>query len=177
MSRTAVLFVGLLAGCGSVPLRFGPTGPDGGAPPAALRCDPEGHCVECLSSSDCGGVTPVCDPSLRRCVPCAGAMGCAAGSVCTHSTCVVTCVEASTCGGAPAGCVDGVCAACADDEDCTTGVCDHESGRCVSCRSDGDCGGGPTPRCQPWTGTCVACVTESDCGGGRGCLAGACVAR
>ncbi|MFZ5444854.1 MAG: hypothetical protein ACOZQL_32995 [Myxococcota bacterium] len=177
MTRGVALAL-LLLSCGSVPLRFGAddAGVDAGRPP--VRCDARDRCVECLSHTDCSGSTPICDPSLGRCVPCAGSLGCPSGSTCNHSTCVPSCTDSSACGGFTAGCVDNVCAMCADDEDCGAGLhCDHETGRCVACRSDGDCAA-PAPRCQQWTGTCVACVTESDCGGpGQACLGGRCVLR
>lgn len=185
MTRLAATLCCLgLLGCGSVAVRFpapdaGTPGFDGGACGCAspLRCeDSSSRCVECLSSADCSGETPVCDPTLARCVPCAGTLGCAAGSTCeaVHRQCVTTCTELVTCTGFAAGCIESVCAACADDDACGGGRCVHETGRCVSCRSDEDCAA-PTPRCEPWTGTCTACLTTSDCPAGQGCSQGRCL--
>ncbi|MFO0598814.1 MAG: hypothetical protein U0228_26140 [Myxococcaceae bacterium] len=166
----AALF--LLTGCGAVTVVFPGESSCAQTCGSGLVCDASlQRCVECRRHTDCPSSTPVCDDSKRRCLPCKGAMGCAAGQECRDSVCVVACNDASPCAAFASGCVDGVCAQCAGEDECPSGHC--VLGRCVACRENGDCAGA-TPRCQPWTGTCVACLGPEDCPEHQACDRGTC---
>jgi len=132
---------------------------DANCPPATPRCTTTNTCVQCLSGSDCGGDTPVCN-----------------GGTCQ------ACSSDSNCGGATPACeVWGACGQCtaSNSSACTgsTPECDYPSGTCVSCEFNSDCAGN-TP-----TYTCRACASNADCvnnPGGSACQltgmkAGSCV--
>ena len=183
MSRSSVLSLLLLCGCGSVAVSFpGDGGINGsrtcsaanpcGAP---LVCDSGGECVECISDTNCTGDTPACDTLTKRCVACQGNVGCAGGYVCSPSApvCVLPCTEPSECPAFIDGCRANVCSACHDPEDCGALFCDIPHGRCVACLSDANCPAA-TPKCHAATGTCGACVRNLDCGAGGVCFQGAC---
>lgn len=109
-----------------------------------------GHCVGCRGNGDCGGVTPICDPSRQICVEC---------TALSHAACSP--------GGAGAICLaDGTCG-CAVDADCggaSSGrICDSASHGCMpGCRSGGNgCPSGLV--CDATggaTGTCVLPVVD-----------------
>ena len=140
-------------------------------------------CVECISSTNCGGTTPVCDASY---------------------TCIA-CSSDGDCGGSTPACQpSGACGECSATNDTlctgTTPVCDIASGTCIACADDNDCGGstpacqpsgacgecsatndtlctGATPMCDVSAGVCVECLSSADCSGTTPvCDAGTCVA-
>lgn len=120
-------------------------------------CSVDGRCVQCTTSSQCTGATPVCDTARNRCV------GCLADGDCAAPT--ARCDSARN-----------VCVACRTGADCggTTPVCSPE-GACGACMSDSDCGG-MTPACQA-SGACGECSMSNAtrCTGDRPvCVAGAC---
>src|SRR3989442_1575493 len=70
----------------------------------------------CRGDTECGGLSPRCDPSTRRCVACLPqADNCAAGQVCTATngdwTCATVCTITAHCAKLSGGgaCCDGTC--------------------------------------------------------------------
>jgi MYXO-CTERM domain-containing protein len=138
---------------------------DANCPPATPRCNlATNACTQCLSATDCGGNTPVCN-----------------GGVCK------ACASDANCGGATPACeVWGACGQCTSTNGtaCTggTAVCDFPTGTCVGCEFNTDCSGS-TPVCNTTTHTCGACQTNADCTGSpsgpacatSGMKAGSCV--
>ncbi len=121
-------------------------------------CTTAGQCVQCLSASDCPG------------------MSCNATNMCVAAQCndkakngTETDVDCG--GGGCPGCAFGK--ACQDDADCASLVCTGNF--CAASCSDGvkdgqetdlDCGGP----------TCVKCPTNNGCGSDADCLSGRCTA-
>ncbi len=46
-----------------------------------------GRCVKCFTQAQCGGATPICDPSVGECVQCLANSQCGPGQACTDHTC------------------------------------------------------------------------------------------
>ncbi len=145
----------------------------------------------CQSNADCpdGEVCDVmsgaciedtCMPTEDgRCVNSSGEacdVGCAPTETQVGCECEpVACVADDECEGFV--CVDGVCAACKDDEQCGEGLACQDDGTCVednSCLSDEECE--PTQECRG--GMCLSrpgCVIDSDCDEDELCISGVCI--
>lgn len=130
--------------------------------PATPYCHvANGACVECLDSGQCGGSTPICDPSSFDCRTClADNTGCAGGTpVCDVS------------GGAG----DGACVECLEDSTCSgaTPVCDTEAKACRTCLADHRGCSGATPYCDASAGggmgACGECISQAHCAPTQDC--------
>ncbi|MDX2024226.1 MAG: hypothetical protein SF187_28550 [Deltaproteobacteria bacterium] len=151
-----------------------------------------GECLQCLSSSDCGGSTPICNAGLGVCVACNGDFGSGANLACgmaspfcAPSGCSSVCVADAQCGSGnwcnsgacqpkvpngqavPGGVCDGAVAARA----CATGVCAVADGLCglptgnSTCTASPQCRVGVCVSNGANAGTCLDCNTDSDCSG------------
>jgi len=112
----------------------------------AGRCDLRaGSCVECLSSNDCSGATPLCDLGSHQCTGCR---------------------SDRDCGGATPACDTGIgkCVACTSDANCRSPLpaCDTKAQKCVACTADRHCSA-PTGVCDTATMSCAECVKDADC--------------
>jgi len=176
-------------------------GVDGGCHcPVHQFCDPldGGQCLVCLSDSNCGATSPVCDtdPSSSNyglCVGCTRVESfCGQGNVCDYlwysnmfEQCVADCrvSDAGTacpsdaaknlwrhCDSATGLCLSG----CVQSSDCVPGepFCLADSGVCVACRSAEDC-----PYSHPGChgGACGFCTATTDCRAGQECSGDRCV--
>jgi hypothetical protein len=120
-------------------------------------CDGAGHCVQCLSASDC--------PAGFSCVMGRCALGCADRVKDGRET------DVDCGGGACLGCANG--RACTEGADCASHVCDGRSHVCVTAtcaddvkngsETDVDCGGGACPTCLDG----AICAQDSDCASGE----------
>ncbi len=156
------------------------TGTNGGTVCRSSLCATTGAesglCVQCETSAQCSGATPVCDPTLDACVPCNGDDGTATPDPCSFSVNPTCNLLAGTCG------------KCTNDTQCGPGhagaFCNTTTGSCGnSCTTDAECGAGNwcddlsgPGFCQPKTnngfpvpgGTCTTTI------GGRACLSTVC---
>lgn len=154
-----------------------------------LGCSPIFGCVQCLSNTDCVGVSgyPIC--VLGQCSICGVTADCNAGEVCepaTH-TCAAACTTNANCaGGGALGGPDaptcdttasdptfGACIGCTAATAATvcTGThtkCDLNRMQCAVCLSRADCGAA-TPACDVQNGNCVQCLVDADCTGQTAC--------
>jgi hypothetical protein len=115
--------------------------------PASARFCVLGSCVQCRTSSDCGGTTPSCWPGSQTCRP-----ACTSNQQCAQDGNARIC-NAST----------GACVGCNVSADCPTAesVCEATTQQCVQCSSGADCVGTSTPACL--RNHCVQCATNGDC--------------
>ncbi|RMG18597.1 MAG: hypothetical protein D6729_06840 [Deltaproteobacteria bacterium] len=136
-----------------------------------------------LSACNCGGPTDPCEGvrcaagercRAGRCEPegrdggADGGSGCASQAECTDPTAPICDTE------------QGICRACASDEECGQGQVCEADGRCTdapaACISDADCKSASAPYCDTVTAECVACLSNEHCAGfGQVCEAGSCV--
>lgn len=88
--------------------------------------------VACESNGDCGGLTPVCDPSSQLCTGCVATSDCGGGERCRDGFCQAFCRGPEDCAGdqvcatSTGSCVDPQCTAnrdCAGGEVCRAGLC------------------------------------------------------
>ncbi len=98
-------------------------------------CNPSiGTCVACVTSAQCSGRTPICNTDLSTCARCNGDRGSKATHACDTAT-APFCVAS--------GSKSGACGKCTGDADCeghAGNVCDVNSGLCAEgCRVDSDC--------------------------------------
>ncbi len=122
--------------------------------------------LACVTNADCGGATPICDGTTRRCRACTSATDCSAPTPACATTGANTgrCVQCT----APANCtapftcdmVRNLCVGCVTNADCSgsTPICDSVTRACRRCdpARPTDCTGG-TPVCGP-AGRCVQCA-------------------
>lgn len=150
------------------------SGADDGCTDAAPICDERGGaptCIECVTSADCPGDAPVCNPA-SECVPgCVTDANCAATAatpICDEaSMSCVECLDDAACDGDTPVCDEPVrsCVGCVEDGDCD-GRCDMTTNMCVGCLDDGDCPGGV---CDPASDSCLECLADADCPAGSTC--------
>jgi hypothetical protein len=151
-------------------------------PPCNGGSEPPPFCTPCTSSSQCSGLTPVCEttagsPYVGQCVACSGSVvsGCAGGTpFCDTTTdtcraCTVSDCAAPTAICESSGAAAGTCVACdaTNTSTCTgaTPVCDLTVFVCVGCVTHADCKDASMPTCDVATQTCRACAANSDCPG------------
>ena len=144
--------------------------------------------TSCTDNGDCSGDAPLCETTLKLCVPCLKNSDCASGGHCLGNACVTLtacrntrdycnsdqvcdpsrglcfeCVSSTDCG-SDEDCVNNTCVhvpPCQSDNDCGTQVCDTNKKQCVECLSDGDCAA-DTQHCIQ--STCqTACSTDKVC--------------
>ena len=136
-----------------------------------LPACPNGECVECISSTDCGD--DVCGPD-NSCVECAKSEDCTLGVCDPASSTCRTCLDDAAPGSPDGGCPDAMpacvedlagevsCVPCADDADCAAGTCDETTHACVLCLPEPAANGvhagctAVTPICHE--GACFACT-------------------
>ncbi len=107
-----------------------PAAPDANCVTLGLgaTCDTTRGVCGCATNADCRAATrPICDPTVRQCIPCTTDATCAAVSAATPA-CVTT--------GANAG----ACVQCVTNAHCpsTAPVCDATTSRCTDPDTDGD---------------------------------------
>ena len=115
--------------------------------PASARFCVLGSCVQCRTSTDCGGTTASCWPGSQTCHA-----ACTSNQQCAQDGNARIC-NART----------GACVGCNASADCPTSesVCDPTTQQCVQCSSPADCAGTSTPACL--RNHCVQCATNADC--------------
>jgi hypothetical protein len=137
------------------------------------------HCVQCVSSEDCGGDTPICEDSV--CIPCStreteegpdsgctaqGAPRCLAGDLPTENSCV-ECLGEADCGLERSLCADdNTCVECFGNDNCQSEAAPRCDGTatCSGCESDNDCTRfEDTSQCDVESGACVACTSDDNC--------------
>gem|GEM_PF-1666088 len=166
-----------------------------GVPMCALTGALAGGCLQCLSSVDCNGNTPICDTSVGSCVSCNGdfASGAArtcglAQPFCAASGCSNVCTMDVQCGAGnwcnsgacqpklPNGQTSpgGSCQPALAARACQSGVCDVTDGLCglptgnPQCTTTTQCRSGVCVASGANTGVCLACNTDNDCAGNSG---------
>lgn len=137
-------------------------------------CDTTSNtCVGCVTSANCPGDKPICDPAAHTCGACSSDEQCA-----TKDPANPVCLTNGTCGGCDAAHPDAckepkplcntttnTCVGCLTGADCTVSgamVCDPKDFTCVECATSQDCSGG-TPICDPDKRVCVACTSNEEC--------------
>lgn len=118
---------------------------------------------DCADAPDCAGKRPYRDPQTCACVACLA-----------DDACDVTRQEVCTSGGDCVFCARPATSA----DDCTPGGRVFVDGCCADCRDDADCTDADAPYCA--RGRCVAdppaeCIAQSDCTDGEVCDRGRCV--
>jgi len=133
-------------------------------------CDGDGACVQCLTSTDCGGSTSVCTGNVCAAPSCADGQkdgtetDTDCGGSCAPCAAGKACGVAADC--ASQYCPAGACAACTSDSQCASSFC--SSGACVAksppgvtCTKDAHC---QSNHCvdgvccsSTCTGQCLAC--------------------
>jgi hypothetical protein len=145
---------------------------------AALRCDGNGRCVECLTGSDCANgvcvehvcVAATCTDKVRNageagvdcggsCLPCANGASCDASADCSSGLC-----EAGNC----TACIDHL--DCPSDTYCAAGSCLPKLSDGSTCSEGARCESGHCPAADgvccdaPCAGGCVACTAAKTLG-------------
>jgi hypothetical protein len=140
-------------------------------PQCPLGCASEYACVQCVTSADCGGATPVC--TIARCAECADDSDCDSGAAChpRDHRCQPACGVDADCPTDASLCdATGRCVQCRSDADCSAArpVCDPDRGRCSQCLDRSDCSS-DKPACDLQTGDCRECLVDADCPTDRAC--------
>ena len=168
-------------------------------------CDTvRGICLTCVRNEDCVGnsngeacLIDAADPTMNRCVECAGDSDCLIPGQPTSpddeltcdpgtNTCVQCLTNAECVAETASLCIDSACAGCTVDDDCShlpggKTICDVDAGICRGCTPENEeinCGGNT---CDPDNFTCTdteidtlancdPCVSDSDCAGDAGCV-------
>lgn len=102
-------------------------------PGGAAFCT-DGRCSGCTSALGCDGTTPICDVAAGECRACSGPTDCVENTdrpICADDGSCIACTPEVGCDGATPICAEGVCRACADDDECDL-LCDEASGRCAT---------------------------------------------
>ena len=146
--------------------------------PMGKVCTGDTHvCVQCQSSTDCSGATPVCQLGSHTCVGCLMDSDCGAGKVCAANMCTTGCSAAHPqCGnGLVCSINQGACVACVTDTDCVAGQYCSANSCNVGCRGNADCvGNSAGTQCAVATHTCVQCVDDTGCPPGQTCSGNKC---
>ena len=142
-----------------------------GSTPYCLTTVNPHACVSCLTSMNCSGMTPTCEPASHTCRGCSTDAECPSTTpVCQPSGACGECSAGNTthCGGANPACnaATATCVACVDNTTCggATPECNVATHSCVGCLTGSDCAGS-TPVCDPVFLTCRSCGSDSECGG------------